>query len=376
VRIAVTHNLPPGGAARRLQEQARNLDAEVVEVCLEGAVAVTADPIVVPYRALAPRLSPVVRPPVRYVDLGSLAFAWRRVRAELDRIRPDVVFVNPCRFLHAPTALVGSPAPSLYHCDEPGWAKSDPAMRASRNTRTRGLYAGLHGLERALDRVAVRAATSLTTNSRNTAASIFAIYGRNAQVLPCGVPEWFTPTYERARHLLSVGTLIPDKGHEIVLHAAARARDRWPVVIVAPRPDPNAQRALLALAHRLGVELTVRTAIPDVELVRAYRGAHATLYLAREEPFGLASLEAQACGCPVIVAAEGGLPETMVDGTTGWAVPRGAPAAAARLDELRDAQLRDEMARAAAEHAAKFSWPRAGAALQRTLTKLAEHGRG
>jgi glycosyltransferase involved in cell wall biosynthesis len=45
------------------------------------------------------------------------------------------------------------------------------------------------------------------------------------------------------------------------------------------------------------------------------------LYAPRLEPFGLAPLEANACGLPVIAVPEGGVRETILDGVNGWLVP-------------------------------------------------------
>lgn len=185
-----------------------------------------------------------------------------------------------------------------------------------------------------------------------------------------GVPGAFTATFPPPRHLLSVGHLIPAKGHDLAIRTAARAKSHWPVVIVAPRPAPAAERELGELATARGVELTVRTGIEDAELVKAYRDAVATLYLAHQEPFGLASLEAQACGSPVIVAREGGLPETLIEGVTGFAVRRDPSQAAAKIDELADDARRNGMARAAAQHGSAHPWSRAGAALECSLRSL------
>ena len=48
--------------------------------------------------------------------------------------------------------------------------------------------------------------------------------------------------------------------------------------------------------------------VPDATLRDLYRGALATVQMGVSEPLGLASMEAQACGSPVVVAGEGGLP--------------------------------------------------------------------
>ena len=367
MRVAVVHNLQPGGAHRRLSEQVARLRADVAEICLATAEPVTSDPIVVPHTPLAPRLSRPLRPPVRYLDLRTLKAAWRRAGDAARHVRAEVVYANPCRFLQAPPILLDELAPSVYFCDEPRRVDVEPEAAASRNPTTRGLYARLYAAERELDRRAVRRATVLATNSRYTADQIHRAYQRSAQVLPLGVPDGFAPTGAEPRHLLSVGTLIPDKGHELVLRTAALAHRRWPVLVVAPRPDPGEAARLAGVASALGVELELRVAIDDEALRRAYHEAFATLYLARREPYGLVALEAQACGSPVIVAAEGGLPETIVDGQTGFAVERNPAAVAARLDALAEPALRQRMAQAAARRGAAASWGRSAAALDELL---------
>jgi glycosyltransferase involved in cell wall biosynthesis len=368
LRVAVVHNLGVGGAHRRLAEQVANLGAEVVEVCLSTASPITDRAVIVPYRRLALRVPRVARPPLRYVELSQLERAWRRVASAIEDSQADVVYANPCQFLQAPAALLTTTLPSLYFCDEPRASNADAAK--TRNPLTRTLYARLHAAESRLDRAAVTQATALATNSGFTAHAISHAYGREATVLPMGIPPSFTPSWEPAEHLLSVGTLIPDKGHDIVLRAASLARNRRPVVIVAPRDNHGEQRRLVGLAAQLGVVLRVRVGISDAELIRAYRQAHATLYLAREEPFGLASLEAQACASPVIVSAAGGLPETLRDGETGWAVPRVAAVVAAHLDLLDDPDLRLRMARSAASVAGEVTWARATNELERALENL------
>jgi glycosyltransferase involved in cell wall biosynthesis len=45
------------------------------------------------------------------------------------------------------------------------------------------------------------------------------------------------------------------------------------------------------------------------------------------EPFGRVSIEAQACGVPVLASRVGGIPETLQEGETGWLFPPGDVAA-------------------------------------------------
>jgi glycosyltransferase involved in cell wall biosynthesis len=81
------------------------------------------------------------------------------------------------------------------------------------------------------------------------------------------------------------------------------------------------------------------------------------------EPFGMASLEAMACGTPVIASAIGGHLDTVVDGTTGLLVAPGQPKALARRIRklLANPMLLEGFGIAAADRAqARYSWERIG----------------
>lgn len=79
------------------------------------------------------------------------------------------------------------------------------------------------------------------------------------------------------------------------------------------------------------------------------------------ESFGVAAVEAQACGVPVIVSDVGGLPEVVRAGETGFVVPPRDPGALAeRMVELHaDAALRVRLGAAGREHAVtSYTWDR------------------
>ena len=60
------------------------------------------------------------------------------------------------------------------------------------------------------------------------------------------------------------------------------------------------------------------------------------VYASRLEPLGLAPLEANACGLPVVAVAEGGVRETIIDGVTGLLVQHQPQAMARAIEQLRD----------------------------------------
>ncbi|MEV4636420.1 glycosyltransferase family 4 protein [Actinoplanes sp. NPDC049548] len=370
MRIAVMHGLTNGGARRRLAEQVAALDAEVIEFTTSCAEPVTARPYVVPVKLAAPGLPVALRPPQRVLDLRRLRAAWSTMGAMAQRAGVDVIFANPDSALRGAISPGKCAVPVIRYCDEPRRIDYESGLRSTLNPRSRALYAGLRRLERDTDRAAIAEADVVATNSRYTASRILAAYGRTAEVLPCGAPAMMTPAAVEPRHLLTVGSLIAGKGHDLVIEAAGRSGLGLPVVLVAHHDDRAERQRLQEIADRCGVRLNVRIGVSDDELVQIYRGAFATLYLARAEPLGLVSIEAQACGSPVIVSAEGGLPETVAAEQTGIVVLRDAAVAAQALLRLSRDGLRDRMAVAAAGTANGHSWQASAAALIRVAAAL------
>ena len=373
VRVTVVHNLKEGGARRRLSNQMAHMTCDIVEVCLETATPIRSDATVMPLRQRAPSRSRLVRPPLRYLDLAALVHAWHRAADTVRNSGAEVVYLNPCRYLQAPPVLLERIPPTLYFCDETRRVDNETTGQASRNQSTATMYGPLYAAERNLDRRATSRASRLATNSRYTASEIARVYHRDAEVVTLGVAESLlsAPPHEHSGpHLLSVGALVRGKGHDLALRSVAMTSRRRPVVIVAPRPEPFEEARLRALAAEVGVALDLRVAISDVELAELYATAQATLYLAQREPLGLASLEAQACGSPVIVADEGGLPETIIDGVTGWKAPRVPAMIAKAIDLLEDTSIREAASVAAKAHGREWSWPASSAKIELLLTEV------
>ena len=105
--------------------------------------------------------------------------------------------------------------------------------------------------------------------------------------------------------------------------------------------------------------ITFTSWLSDAALARLIGGARASIYIPRDEDFGLSPVESMAAGKPVIGVAEGGLLETVVDGETGLLLPPdpavdGLVEAVQRMDARRALAMRG----AAQERAARFARPR------------------
>jgi glycosyltransferase involved in cell wall biosynthesis len=136
-----------------------------------------------------------------------------------------------------------------------------------------------------------------------------------------------------------VARLVPGRGHDVLLEAVARLAARLPGLRVLLVGRGEERPAVEALAARLGLGGVVAFAgyrDQDLPEVLAAMDCFALLGGGAEESCR-AVLEAMAMGRPVVAARAGAIPETVVDGETGWLVERDATAVAAALETvLRD----------------------------------------
>ncbi len=199
--------------------------------------------------------------------------------------------------------------------------------------------------------------------------------------VPCGVdlPEIRSVDERRGRPgsiVLFVSTLYPYKNASALVEAFAYARQKLPpdsrLVIVGRDPDGKQHDALCRLGGRLGLgdRLELTGKISDDELEECYRSAAVLVYPSLAEGFGLPVLEAMARGVPVIAADRTSLPEVV--GKAGVLVdPLDTDSLAAALVQvLGHADLRDRLTRAGRAQAESMTWDRAAASLVEVIKRV------
>jgi glycosyltransferase involved in cell wall biosynthesis len=172
--------------------------------------------------------------------------------------------------------------------------------------------------------------------------------------------------------LLSVGSLIPRKGHHIAIAALVDLPD-CDLLIAGDGPM---REELVRLAARTGVADRVRFlgGVPHADLPEIYRAADVLLLASEREGWANVLLEAMACGTPVVATDVNGTSEAVCDPAAGVLMAdRSAAALVAALDILR----RNMPSRVATRaHACRFGWEPIARLNKGVLISAAEAGRG
>lgn len=167
---------------------------------------------------------------------------------------------------------------------------------------------------------------------------------------------------EGALRLLTVATVTPRKGHDVLVAALARIASRaWRLDLIGSLTrDPACAEALrVAIArHGLAQRIELAGERPQENLAEAYEAADLFVLASHHEGYGMALAEALAWGLPIVATTGGAIPE-VVPREAGLLVPPGdAAALAAALARLIDDRaLHVRLAAGAATAGAKLpSW--------------------
>jgi D-inositol-3-phosphate glycosyltransferase len=181
------------------------------------------------------------------------------------------------------------------------------------------------------------------------------------------------------RILLYVGRIERLKGVDILLRAAAQLEhhDGVRLLIVGGGGNTTEQERLKTIASELGIKdrVSFLGSVPHGDLAAYYSAADVCVLPSYYESFGLAALEASACGRPVVASKVGGLPSVVLDGKTGYLVAWRCPGAFLQRLELLLAndRLRKDMGEAARAHAETLTWDRTADSLMNAYQGLATH---
>lgn len=366
MKIAVWHNLPSGGGKRALYNHVRGLVDRGHTV--ESWCPPTADQTYLPLSTLIPERVVAMQWPVSetltdywqmtlHVErrLAALEAHCRRCAAEMEAGGFEIIFANACQFFRTTPIARLSSIPGALYLGEPYrwlyealprlcWLAPERLTSPWWSLRTaRAAFADLRRIRnwRVQAREELRDASAfrrILVNSYFSRESVSRAYGLDSSVCYLGIDLGvFSPvTGEREKFVVGLGSITPEKNIGLCIQAVARlAQPRPRLVWIANFSQKDYLAEMVELAADLNVGFDVRLRITDEELKDTLGRAAVMVYGPRLEPFGLAPLEANACGVPVVAVAEGGVRETVIDGVTGILVDNDPAAMSAAIDSLR-----------------------------------------
>jgi glycosyltransferase involved in cell wall biosynthesis len=385
LKIAVWHNLPSGGGKRALYYFVRGLVARGHELACWSLD--TADHSYLPLSEFvseriissAPNgnarksFTRKWRPDVNKAVARMKAFdqACQRCAREIEAAGFDVLFANSALDYYVPYIMRRMRLKKILYLQEPcrylyeaspvlPWVGNAPdELEQSDLFSPRRFIADYPRLQTLRlqakqEWLNIESCDQVLVNSYFSRESVLRSYGVDARVCYLGVDTKLFRDLglPRERFILGLGSFDSIKGVDLAVKAVGLLPEpRPPLVWIANSGNETYRNEIIELASSLGVELRIQMAISDTELVAILNQAALLLYTSRLEPFGLAPLEANACGLPVVGIAEGGIRETVQDGVNGFLVdPDPASIARAAIRLLQDPTLTSQMGKTAADY--------------------------
>jgi glycosyltransferase involved in cell wall biosynthesis len=221
----------------------------------------------------------------------------------------DLVLSSSSAWAHA--VICHEHTTHVSYCYNPfryAWNDRDRTLADMPDPISRAVLRGVLRRWRQWDWIAAQRVDRYLTISRTARARIRHYWGRESTIVhPPVDTHRFAPAEPEGYYLL-LSELMRHKQIDIAVEAFNRLR--LPLVVVGDGPD---QRRLRRMA---GPTVEFAGRVPDADAARLLAGARALVVTAVEE-FGLAAVEAQASGRPVISVGAGGALETVIEGETG-----------------------------------------------------------
>jgi glycosyltransferase involved in cell wall biosynthesis len=221
----------------------------------------------------------------------------------------DLVVSSSSAWAHA--VLCDEHSVHVSYCHNPfryAWNDRDQTLARRRNPIARMFLRGAFRHWRQWDWIAAQRTDRYVANSRTTQARIRAYFGREASIVyPPVNTARFSPG-PVGDHYVVVSELMPHK--QIDLAIAAFNGLRLPLIVIGDGPEAR------RLRRAAGPTIRFAGRLPDATVAEILQGARALVVTAVEE-FGIAAVESQAAGRPVIARRGGGALETIVEGVTG-----------------------------------------------------------
>ena len=371
MKIAVWHNLPSGGGKRALYDHVRGLVERGHEV--EAWCPPTADQDYFPlgnliHETIIPldfdpgvsdNLQSIFPPKFRLIEyLKAMELHCEICAKEISTRGYDLLFANSCLAFRAPYIGRHVNLPKILYLQEPyRWLyEALPQLPWIAYPSPKGFWLSpnylfyylkdllktqLLRIQAREELLNVQAFDTVLVNSFYSRESVLRAYGLEARVCYLGVDTQKFRNYQKPREdfVLGIGAIVPEKNLEFVIKSISYLPEPKPQLVwIGNTYCQEFLSEMEALAQNLRVHFSFKLNEEDEKLVEFYNTARLVVYTPRLEPFGYVPLEANACGCPVVTVAEGGVRETVINEVNGLVVEHNPQALANAIQRLMNDQ--------------------------------------
>jgi glycosyltransferase involved in cell wall biosynthesis len=220
----------------------------------------------------------------------------------------DLVVSSSSAWAHG--VIPDDDAVHVCYCHNPfryAWNAREATL-ANRGPLTRAALSVIFQRWRQWDWIAAQRVDTYVANSQTTERRIARYFNREAEVVYPPVDTARFEPAEPGESYVVLSELMPHKRIDLAVRAFSRLR--LPLTVVGNGPDARHLRRIA------GPTIRFEGRVSDKRAAELLSRARALVVTATEE-FGIAAVEAQAAGRPVIALAEGGVRETVIEGETG-----------------------------------------------------------
>ncbi len=149
----------------------------------------------------------------------------------------------------------------------------------------------------------------IISNSLFSYRQIKKIYKKDSVVVYPGFSSLFNVKMKRKNQCLSVGSLLPYKGHSLAIEAIGKIMVNKPNLVIIGNGPVSCKEALKTKAAKCGVRMKIISSLSDKKLGEIYNESKLYINAAYQEPFGMTSLEAIGHGCNLVTVNNCGTEE-------------------------------------------------------------------
>lgn len=313
MKIAIVHNLPKGGGIRNLKqiiERYKKIDE--IELFTIGPLNyVNTTDIKHHFIKIFPLKGFLL---YNFWIIFILPFIHKKISKEFDWDKYDFILFTHDYFTKSPYLLRYVKNSKKYYLCQESQREFYESSKFHATSLKEIIIKYLRYPIKWIDQINVNHASKLFCNSKYSKNTLTRIYNKNFKVVYPGVDEcFFSPSKKKKENIiLCVGGINKTKNQEFLVRALLPILDKYKLVLIGGGKQREISNIL-----SINNNIEIVSNITDLQLRNYYRSAKVTCIVAYKEPFGLSSIESQACGTAVITVKGGGSVETIVNSKTG-----------------------------------------------------------